>query len=130
VSHAVGNPTTGIIGAYQLSGGNGTWIVKWDGLEFPSECISGREICRRHLLGGPYVFGTPTSVLYRADLVRRAPSFFPGAPTSLHGDTSACYEHLRAADFGFVHEVLSFERIHESAASTGRRSMQSYYFGA
>ena len=43
-------------------------------------------------------------------------SFFPH--TRLHADTSACYEYLRHCDFGFVHEVLSEERLHPGQLSS------------
>ena len=35
-----------------------------------------------------------------------------------HADTSACYEYLQQSDFGFVHEILSIERIHNDRVST------------
>jgi glycosyltransferase involved in cell wall biosynthesis len=121
------NPSVGIVCSYLLSGGEGaSWCVRGDGLPYPSECIDGREICRWHLLGGPYVFGTPTSSMYRADLVRGPGGLFPAVSLSFHFDTSACYEHLSHWKFAFVHEVLAFERIHEEAVSTGVRAAYSY----
>jgi hypothetical protein len=76
------------------------------------------------LLGGPYVFGTPTSILYRSDLVRRTDCFYPNA--TAEADTSACYKCLHETDFGFVHQVLSYERIHGASTSTGCRRMNTY----
>ena len=32
-----------------------------------------------------------------------------------HADTSAIYEYLQHTDFGFVHQVLSYERIHSES---------------
>jgi glycosyltransferase involved in cell wall biosynthesis len=119
VSLAEMNPTVGLVGSYQLSGGGPNWRhwqIKWDAIPYPSTVISGREVCRFHLLGGPYIFGTPTSLLYRADLVRSQESFYPN-PTA-EADTSACYKILRNADFGFVHQVLSYERVHEVRQTT------------
>jgi glycosyltransferase involved in cell wall biosynthesis len=127
VSVGEANPSVGIVGSYQLSGGGTdgrTWCVKWAELPYPSTVTSGRDVCRSRLLGGPYVFGTPTSILYRSDLIRAQESFFPN-PTP-NADTSACYKYLQNSDFGFVHQVLSYERIHGEAASAKCRSLNSY----
>lgn len=126
VSVAEANPSVGIVGSYQLSGGGSNWRdwrVRWAELPYPSTVISGREVCRVQLLGGPYVFGTPTSLLYRADLVRAQKDFYP--TSTPHADTSACYKYLQQTDFGFVHQVLSYERIHANAISTECRSLNT-----
>ena len=127
VNLAEANPSVGLIGAYQLSGGgpNGrNWRVRWAELPYPSSVTSGRDICRSHLLGGPYVFGTPTSLMYRSDLVREHENFYPNS--TAEADTSACYRCLRNADFGFIHQVLSYERVHEAAISATCRTLNSY----
>jgi hypothetical protein len=107
VQLAARNPTVGIVGSYQQSDD----IIKWKGLPENVSVLPGFEVCRLGLLRAVHVFGNPTSVLYRSDLVRKAvAAFFPhSAP---HADTSACYAYLRHCDFGFVHEVLSVERVH------------------
>ena len=127
VAVAETNPSVGIVGSYQLSGGGidgRKWGVRWAELPYPSPVIPGCEICRSQLLGGPYVFGSPTSTMYRSDLVRAKHDFFPNA--SPNADTSACYENLRNTDFGFVHQVLSYERIHGEAISAECRSLNSF----
>jgi glycosyltransferase involved in cell wall biosynthesis len=129
VSVAEMNPSVGLVGSYQLSGGGANWSdwrIKWASLPYPSTVIPGREICRVRLLGGPRVgvFGPPTSLLYRADLVRKDKYFYPN-PTR-EADTSACYECLRHADFGFVHQVLSYERIHQQAVGAECRLLNTY----
>jgi glycosyltransferase involved in cell wall biosynthesis len=105
------NPSAGIVGAYQLSGGGNQWYVRNNGLPYSKSVVPGREICRSQLLGELSVFGNPTSNLYRADLIRSTSAFYPNA--TAEADVSACFEHLQNADFGFVHQVLSFERLHE-----------------
>jgi glycosyltransferase involved in cell wall biosynthesis len=107
VQVAARNPTVGIVGSYQQSDD----IIKWKGLPKNVSVLPGCEVCRLSLLREVHVFGNPTSVLYRSDLVRKAiAGFFPhSAP---HADTSACYAYLYHCDFGFVHEVLSGERVH------------------
>jgi glycosyltransferase involved in cell wall biosynthesis len=111
VALAEQNPLVGIVGAYQLSGGDGRWYVRNNGLPHSKSVVPGHEICRSHLLGNLSVFGNPTSNLYRADLIRSTGAFFPNA--TAEADVSACFEHLQCADFGFIHQILSFERLHE-----------------
>ncbi len=127
VAVAEANPSVGIVGSYQLSGGGSNWRnwrVKWDELPYPSTVVPGREICRSYLLGGPYVFGTPTSILYRSDLIRGTDSFYPNS--TAEADTSACHKYLQDTDFGFVHQVLSYERIHTGQISEECRTLDTY----
>jgi glycosyltransferase involved in cell wall biosynthesis len=128
VKVAEANPSVGMVGAYQLSGGDGIWFVRNVGLPYSQTVVSGREICRAHLLGMLTVFGNPTSVMYRADLMRKTDRFFPN-PTQ-EADISACYEHLRYADFGFVHQILAHERIHRHRATTASLEINAYVSAA
>jgi len=105
------HPTIAMVGSYQQSGET----VRWKGLSVDTHVISGREICRSTLLDNLDVFGTPTSVLYRSDLIRKNNPFFPHPLP--HADTSACYKYLQGYDFGFVHEILSIERVHDQQVS-------------
>jgi glycosyltransferase involved in cell wall biosynthesis len=113
VRFGVAHPSVGIIGSYQQSGDG----LKWQGLAAETSVLSGREVCRLGLLKGVHVVGTPTSSLYRADIVRRSRSFFPHGEA--HADTSACYAHLHDCDYGFIHEALSAERTHPGQITAG-----------
>jgi glycosyltransferase involved in cell wall biosynthesis len=124
VALAEANPTIGIVGSYQLSGGGDKWYVRTDGLPYQSSVVSGRDICRAHLLTELSVFGNPTSNLYRSDLVRASDAFYPNA--AAEADVSACFKHLRFADFGFVHQVLSYERLHEIRITTVSEDLNAY----
>lgn len=126
VDVAEANASVGIVGAYQLSGGGEEWYVRCTGLPYWATVVSGREICRRHLLRGVAVsvFGAPTALLYRCDLIRSSDGFFPNA--TAEADVSACIKHLRTADFGFVHQVLSYERRHIDQITTASRSLNAY----
>ena len=127
VALAEANPSVGIVNSYQLSGAGTQWTnwqVRWDEIPHTAGIIRGHEVCRQQLLTGVYVFGTPTSLLYRADLVRKKEEFFPN--DSPHADTSACYQCLQESDFGFVHQVLSYERIHEKQASEESRNLNAF----
>ncbi len=106
VECAEANPSVSMVGSYSLAGKK----VMWDGLPYEVNVVKGDQICRATLLGGPYVFGAPTSLLYRADVVRRKRAFYPNS--NPHADTTACYESLTDSDFGFVHQVLSYTRVH------------------
>ncbi len=112
VELAEANPSVGLVSAYGLQG----TAVVWTGLPFSKSCVPGREVCRDKLLGGPYLFGAPTSVLYRADLVRARPEFFN--ESNLHADTEVCFDLLKAHDFGFVHQVLTFTRTQDDSLSS------------
>jgi glycosyltransferase involved in cell wall biosynthesis len=99
------HPTVGIVGAY----GQKSQGVLWAGLPYVSNVVSGREVCRQRLLGGPYVFGSQTSVLFRSDLIRSRDPFYN--ESNLHAaDSEACFELLKGSDFGFVHQILTFSR--------------------
>lgn len=122
------NPSVGFIGAYQLSGE----IIKWQGFRYPTTVFPGRELGRRFFLseqaflgGEPvYGFGTPTSLMYRASMVRDSKAFYPN--DSPHSDTSAIFRYLRTWDFGFIYQVLSFERTHSETQTSRSKQMNRY----
>ena len=127
VSLAEANPSVGLVASYQLSGGGPDWQrwrVRWDEIPYPSTIVPGRDVSRVQILDGVYVFGTPTSLLYRSDLVRKQDSFYPNS--TAEADTSACYQCLQESNFGFVHQVLSYERIHGKQMSEESRTLNAY----
>jgi glycosyltransferase involved in cell wall biosynthesis len=122
VELAEANPTVGFVGSYQLSGSR----VRWQGFRYPRAVLSGPEICRQIFLGGEptFGFGTPTSLLYRADLVRRSHAFYPNA--SPHADTSACFDALQHCAYGFVYQVLCYDRIHAETQTSKSAEINRY----
>jgi glycosyltransferase involved in cell wall biosynthesis len=122
VELADANPSVGIVGSYQLSGDH----ILWQGFKYPKAVFTGREICRRIFLGGDpkFGFGSPTSILYRADLIRSSDAFYPNP--SPHSDTSACFKSLQQTSFGFVYHVLSYERTHEATQSSASQELNRY----
>lgn len=95
------------------------WLVEdrvvGAGLPYTESIFSGRDIGRRQLRRQGFFCGSPSTVLYRSDLVRATPEFFdPRAP---HADTERAYRILRDHDFGFVHQVLSFMRMDPDSLS-------------
>jgi glycosyltransferase involved in cell wall biosynthesis len=114
------HPSVGIVGAYALEGQQVTLM----GLPYPSDIVCGHKICRKHLLEGLYVFGSPSSVLYRADLIRDNDPFYNEA--NIHADTEVCFALLKTCDFGFVHQVLTFSRVRPGSQNTVSSAMQTH----
>jgi glycosyltransferase involved in cell wall biosynthesis len=119
---AESNPSVGIVGAYRLA----ETKVGCDGLPFPSFCSDGREIARNHLFWKMYLFGSPSTLLLRSDLIRKRDKVYD--ESTIHGDVLACLDFLREADFGFVHQVLTFTRRHNESAFGLVRSYQTGYY--
>jgi hypothetical protein len=115
------HPSVAIVGAYAI---NRDGIV-WVGLPHERSLFRGAEVCRLHLLGGPLVMGAPTAVLYRSDIVRSEKQFFPGS--ALSADIAACYRSMQHHDFGFVHQILSFERIHNEALNAEQSRLNAFF---
>jgi glycosyltransferase involved in cell wall biosynthesis len=116
------HPSVGIIGSYWRTATG----VRWSGLPLEQEVLAGREAARRCLLGTIDSFWTPSAILYRASMFRDRDPFFPGSATS--ADVAACLDCLDESDLGFVHQVLSFERIHDdmiTAQTTNALKMNS-----
>jgi glycosyltransferase involved in cell wall biosynthesis len=116
------HPSVAIVGAYGY-GFHKAGLV-WDGLPYPSTIVSGHELGRASLLGGPYVFGTPTSLLFRSDIVRSRHAFYN--ESNLHADNEACLEFLEHNDFGFVHQVLTFSRVREDSQTSYSKRLNTY----
>ncbi len=70
---------------------------------------SGTEAARAFLLRGKSLFGSATCVMYRSDIVRSRRPFF-STTTRYFEDTETCLDILRCCDFGFVPQVLTFNR--------------------
>ena len=115
------HPTVGMVTSYVLCGR----YIGWDGLPYPSTFMTGRDVCRLRLLKNVKVFGGPSASLIRADIVRAKQPFYN--PLNYHGDTEAYLELLQQHDFGYVHQVLSFDRKDEdSRTTTYLRRVNSY----
>ncbi|MBZ5572760.1 MAG: glycosyltransferase [Acidobacteriia bacterium] len=114
------NPRAAIAGSYAINDIGIHWI------ELPSHrsVFEGREVCRLFLLGGISSFGAPSTLLYRSALLRSRESFYPG--TLPNADGAACLICLKDAEFAFVHQILSYERIHVEALSTNVRELNGF----
>lgn len=114
-------PSVGIVGAYSLRDKK----VALDGLPYDRDVFPGREICRLALLQILYVFGSPSSILMRSDFIRQRKDFYN--EENLHADVEACYEMLKKSDFGFVHQVLTFTRIHDESQSSFAKRYNTFF---
>ena len=115
------NPSVGIVGAYRLDDKQ----INCDGLPYPSTVVSGKHISRLYLLERVFVYGSPTSVLFRSNIVRNRNSFY--AESTYYADTAACTEILQSWDFGFAHQVLTFTRRENESISTVIRRFDPQY---
>jgi glycosyltransferase involved in cell wall biosynthesis len=113
------HPSVAIITSYRLRGAE----VCGTGVKWPNECVPGREAVRLHLLEGRFLFGSPTTLMYRASLLAKRQPFY--SESSVHEDTELCFETLADADLGFVHQVLSFSRVGNTGNLT---TIESYFW--
>jgi len=114
------NLSVGIVGAYRLNG----YSVQSTGLPYKRNVFTGREICRTGLLDNLYVFGSPTSLLIRAEYILNRKYLYN--EWNYHADEEACYEVLQSCDFGFVHQVLTYSRFHGEQESSFSRKCNTF----
>jgi glycosyltransferase involved in cell wall biosynthesis len=108
----------GLVSSYELKGNT----VRGSGFPFPTTYLPGKEMARLYLRTGLFVFGSPTTVMYRSSVICKNTPFFDEG--LLHEDTEKCVQILRDWDFGFVHQVLSFLRTDNQSISSAFRSFQ------
>jgi glycosyltransferase involved in cell wall biosynthesis len=122
VARAEEHPSVGLVGAYRLDEDH----VNLDGLPPATTFLPGAEVARSWLLGRPYgyLFGSPSSTLLRADLVRKRQRFYN--EENIHADAEACLDVLSESDFGFVHQVLTYTRRHNEAVTAFTRRAETY----
>jgi glycosyltransferase involved in cell wall biosynthesis len=110
------HPSALIITSYYVKGRS----VMGSGVPWGKTLLTGREALRLHLLEGNFLFGSPTTVMYRASLVRQRVPFFPVGP--VHEDTELIYEVLTEGDVAFVHDILTYLRVREGSILAGLAS--------
>ena len=105
----------GIVSSYYLKGNT----PRGSGVPYNSGRAGGREILRGMMFGTGFPFGSPTTSLYRSDVVRSRQPFY--ALGRYHEDTEAACEILLEHDLGFVHQILSFCRTENESIMSGAR---------
>lgn len=110
--------SVGIVSAYTLLDFEDRGAVYLDGLRHGETVVDGREACRRFLLQGTNVFGSPTSSMVRSEIVRQHKPFY--REHSVAADTDVVFRILDDWDFGFVHQVLTYTRRHNDSLLSSR----------
>jgi glycosyltransferase involved in cell wall biosynthesis len=105
VDTAQRDPSIGVVGAYGLEGRD----LAFDGLAYPSSTVDGKVVCRLFFLEDRYVFGSPTQLLLRSDLVLGRAPFYDESYIPFE-DAAIIFQLLTRCNFGFVHQVLTFSR--------------------
>jgi glycosyltransferase involved in cell wall biosynthesis len=95
----------GLVASYYLKGNE----VRGYGLPTEQQVFDGRSACCYQLRQKFYFMGSPSTLLYRADIVRSRQPFY--ALHRFNEDTEAAYEILERSHLGFVHEILSVLRV-------------------
>ena len=113
------HPTAAMISCFVINKN----LVSFPGLPAEKTLFDGVAVIRQFLRGQLKTFWLPTSVMYRADVVRAYESFYPGTAPS--ADLEACLEILGRGDLAFVHQVLAYERLHDESATAGVIRMNS-----
>lgn len=108
----------GLVSSYYWKGNE----VRGSGFPHQTPMLSGQEMVRLYLRTGLFVFGSPTTVMYRSSLVRKSESFYD--ESLLHEDTEKCVQILKDWDFGFVPQVLSFLRTDNESMSAQYRAFR------
>jgi glycosyltransferase involved in cell wall biosynthesis len=99
------DPDIGIVSSFYLMGDD----VYGDGMPIDTQILDGKDACRYQLRGRTFFMGSPTTVMYRAAIVRARDPFY--SLNRYHEDTETAYDILEHSKLGFVHEVLSVLRI-------------------
>jgi glycosyltransferase involved in cell wall biosynthesis len=119
VELAEAHSNVGIVAAYEIDGN----LVGLAGLPYPSPEVPGRDACRRFFFNNHYLFGNPTCLLMRSELVRSRNPFYDERHAPFE-DAHACFDALRTWNFGFVHQVLTYTRRDNESVISRIRSFE------
>jgi glycosyltransferase involved in cell wall biosynthesis len=110
VEVAEADPSVVLVGSYKICGDRPVC----DGPPFPHRVMNGRDVCREFFQGRLDLLGSQTNHLIRKQDRQR--ELFD--VSFVHADTELWVRLLKdGACLGFVHQVLTFSRIHGEAAS-------------
>jgi glycosyltransferase involved in cell wall biosynthesis len=112
--------TIGLVSSYDQKGVN----VRGSGYPCDAPFMKGREMGRLYMRSGLFVFGSPSTVMYRSQIVREQKPFF--GVGLLHEDTDKCLEILEHWDFGFVYQILSFLRADNDSITNRIRDYEPH----
>ena len=127
VAAAEVQPGTGLVCCLGMTASGELLFDYLPGADGATSHLSGRAAGRLSFLEDRHFFGSPSSMLVRADLIRRRSPFYD--THNLHADAQSCYDILRESDFAFVHEPLVFVRLHEASHAAELRDLESIMAG-
>lgn len=108
------HPTAAIVSSYEMYDA----AVSNTGVPLGQSLLPGDHVIARTLLNEWYLFGSPSSVMLRAERVRAMGERYYDESLR-HADIDACFRMIKGRDFGFIHQVLSCTRTHgESQTNT------------
>jgi glycosyltransferase involved in cell wall biosynthesis len=110
----------GLVSSYWLHGD----VIAGSGYPYPTPMLAGKECGRWSLRTGIYAFSSQTTVMYRSSLVRQQNPFYNESLP--HADLEKCMEILAYWDFGFVHQVLSFQRVDDESITASIERFAPY----
>ncbi len=111
VDLAESKPTVKLVGSYKIHGQEPVC----EGPLFPQEVMSGKEVCKWFFQGRLGILGSPTNHLVRLPAVSVGGRLFDET-FAAHADIEFFVRVLKdGADFGFVHQVLTFTRVHDES---------------
>jgi glycosyltransferase involved in cell wall biosynthesis len=113
VAAAEAHPTVGVVSSYRKVGTG----VGPSGLPRETVFLTGREAGRLNLIDDLFLFGSQTTVMMRADVVRARHPFYP--ENRYFADSDVIYELVAQHDFAFVHQVLTFSRVDKDSIGGG-----------
>lgn len=110
---AESDTSIGVVAGYRLQGK----YISNDGLEYSTAAIPGRAANRLNLLmDGRQLYGSPTTVMMRSEIVRGRTPFYPDG--AIFEDSDAIFEVLRDCNLGFAFEVCTYERVDNEGISS------------
>ena len=120
VSIAQKDSETGIVSSYGLQGK----YVSCEGLNYPCFSMNGKDACRIYLMEGKNIFGNPTTMLFKSELIRNREPFYN--EHSVVEDIGICFEILKDHKFGFVHKILVYCRTQDDSITAGIDDFNPY----
>jgi glycosyltransferase involved in cell wall biosynthesis len=118
------DPRIGVVTSYHIEGREPCGGPLDPGISV----LEGPHVCRETLLGKLAVFASPTTVMYRSEIIRAHQPFFDRSRH--HEDTDALFRTLSDWKLGFVHQLLSFVRVDNASITSAVRNFDPFALDA
>jgi glycosyltransferase involved in cell wall biosynthesis len=124
---ALSQPSIGLVCCCGRAGDGSILFDRLPRSQSSTTLLAGNTAGRMSFLEDRHFFGSPTTTLIRADLIRKRDRLYD--PVNVHADPEMCYDILRESDFGFVHTALVYIRDHEESQTSNLRGLESIRAG-